>query len=198
MSSSWPSVPDAKIILQKKIEFWISGMPRKHFFLSSPLFWHFLHLPPLPLLFCFSFAGHLLGFNLVEEVFGKAFLRILGLDFSVHHIVIVFSLFYGLFDSNILILAWFERFLLLHKLDVKLSLPIKTDDITISKTRDVDLQRCLVTGSSGANGLKMKGFRWNSWDCNTTWYPLFNGLLLFTVGLSIIQLRFDCMTIFLC
>ena len=173
-------------------------MPRKHFILSSPLFWRFLHSPPPPPLFCFSFAGHLLGFNLVEEVFGKTFLRILGLDFSVHHIVIVFSLFYGLFHSNILILAWFERFLLLHKLDVKLSLSVKTDDITINKTRDVDLQRCLVTSSSGANGLKMKGFRWNSWDCNTTWYPLFNGPLLFTVGLSIIQLRFDCMTIFLC
>ena len=132
-----------------------------------------------------------------HKVSGKAFKRILGLDFSIHCVIVFFPFLWPpwLKHTN----HHLSSSLLLHKLeDVKLSLPIKTDDITVSKTRDVDPQRCLVTGSSGANGLKMKGFRWNSWDCNTTWYPLFNALLLFTVGLSIIPLRFDCMTISLC
>ena len=65
-------------------------MPRKHFILSSPLFWLFLHLrtpPPPPF---FSFAGHLLDFISVEEVFGNAFLRILGLDFSAHCVMVFF------------------------------------------------------------------------------------------------------------
>ena len=162
---------------------------------SPPIYFAFSCIHPPPLFF--PFAGHLLGFISEEEVSGKAFKRILGLDFSIHCVIVFFPFLWPpwLKHTN----HHLSSSLLLHKLeDVKLSLPVKTDDITISKTRDVDPQRCLVTGGSGANGLKMKGFRWNSWDCNTTWYPLFNALLLFTVGLSIILLRFDCMTIFLC
>lgn len=178
------------------VKYWVPDFrhSQKAFHSLLPSILPFLASTPSPLFF--PFAGHLLGFISEEEVFGKAFKRILGLDFSIHCVIVFFPFLWPpwLKHTN----HHLSSSLLLHKLeDVKLSLPVKTDDITISKTRDVDPQRCLVTGSSGANGLKMKGFRWNSWDCNTTWYPLFNALLLFTVGLSIIPLRFDCMTIFL-
>ena len=177
------------------VEYWVLDFrhAQKAFHSLLPSILAFVALPPPPTSFFFFWWAftrlHFRGRSCWES-----FSRDLRITFFFSPCHNFFSLFYGILDWN---MVWFERFLL-HKLDVKLSLPVKTDDITISKTRDVDPQRCLVTGGSGANGLKMKGFRWNSWDCNTTWYPLFNGLLLFTVGLSIIQLRFDCMTIFLC
>ena len=72
--------------------------------------------------FFFSLAGHLVGFNLVERVFRKAF-RILGLgerkgrwvmeqdfhgDFQVN-VTWFFASFSGVLDWMVLILVWFER-----------------------------------------------------------------------------------------
>ena len=106
LCSSRPSDPDAKYYLLKFGHFW----PSCSLFLP-----HF-----------FSFAGHLVGFILVEKVCGKAF-RILGVDerkcrwvvkqdFQGNFMVNVtwfFPFFSGLLDWIVLILVWF---LTLHKL----------------------------------------------------------------------------------
>ena len=110
-------------------------------FLSSPLFSLFLpHFFPL--------AGHLVGFILVGRVFRKAF-RILGLgerkgrwameqdfhgDFQVN-VTWFFASFSGVLDWIVLILVWFERSL--HSAQVsghKLSVTVKTDDVTSSRS----------------------------------------------------------------
>ena len=144
----------------QKAKFWPAVLTFNTFrFLSSPLC--SLFLPHF-----FSFAGHLVGFIFVGKVFRKAF-RILGLDERKGRWVVEQD-FHGNFQGNV---KWF--FCLLHwcrwlncahsgmicKISslctskwAKLSLTIKTDDVTSGKKGRKSAR--VVTGGSGVNGLK--------------------------------------------
>ena len=98
--------------------------------------------------FFFSLAGHLVGFIFMGKVFRNTF-RVLELDERKGRLVVeqdfhwnfqvnvtsFFASFSGVLDWIVLILVWFERSL--HSAPVsshKLSMTIKTDDVTSSRS----------------------------------------------------------------